>query len=159
MLRPKAVSWIIEICATLLILLFLYAAASKLMDYKRYWGEMNNQPFDNKFTTLLTIAIPAAEIITVLLLIIHKTRKWGFIASAFLMTIFSGYIALVLAKFYDRVPCTCGGVLDQLGWGPHLVVNIGFLALSLLGWRLITRKTHTPNVNGTNYFGGSLQTS
>ncbi|HZH70563.1 MAG TPA: MauE/DoxX family redox-associated membrane protein [Flavobacteriaceae bacterium] len=31
------------------------------------------------------------------------------------------------------MPCSCGGVLEQLGWTEHLAFNIGFMGLGVVG--------------------------
>jgi hypothetical protein len=48
------------------------------------------------------------------------------------MTMFTAYIVAIL-KFSDFVPCSCGGVLEHLGWPEHLILNIAFTVLALIG--------------------------
>ncbi|WP_372490163.1 MauE/DoxX family redox-associated membrane protein [Chitinophaga sedimenti] len=122
-----------EVFSSLLILMFIYTAASKLMDIKSFIGSINNQPFDNRFTPYLVIGLPASEIIVSVLLAFARTRKAGFWMSTIMMTVFTGYISLVLAGVYDRRPCSCGGVFNNVTWPQHLFINIGFLIISLWG--------------------------
>jgi hypothetical protein len=43
---------------------------------------------------------------------------------------FTAYI-IAITKFSDYIPCSCGGVLQEMGWGEHLVFNICFVLLAL----------------------------
>jgi putative oxidoreductase len=56
------------------------------------------------------------------------------------MTVFTGYVILVLINFFGRVPCSCGGVIQVLGWKTHMVFNLFFLLLTGLGILIITKK-------------------
>jgi len=46
-----------------------------------------------------------------------------------LMTVFTLYIAYMLL-FTPKLPCSCGGVLQQMTWKQHLLFNIGFTLLA-----------------------------
>jgi len=65
---------ILEAIASLLILLFLYAGVSKILNFDRFIGEMNNQPFPNSWTPFLVWTIPSLEIAIALALMIESTR-------------------------------------------------------------------------------------
>lgn len=130
---PKRKELAITIIVALLVLLWSYTAASKLIDLKQFTQEIHNQTFSKNFSTLLLWFIPIAELLAAVLLLIQKTRLIGLILSAMLMFLFTGYISLVLLDYYDRTPCSCGGVLKQLGWQAHFYFNLFFLSLSLIG--------------------------
>lgn len=133
---------IVEIISSLLILLFLYTAVSKLIDFTRFTGEMNNQPLPNWMTPFLTWMIPVLEILAAGLLMVAKTRVKGLYLSLALMSLFTIYTGLVLFHFFDRVPCSCGGIVKELSWSEHLVLNLFFTGLSLVGIHLC-RKNKT----------------
>ena len=130
----------LEAIAALLILLFLYAGISKFLDFDRFIGEMNNQPFPNSWTPLLVWTIPSIEIVIAIALIFERTRLPGLIASFILMTLFTVYTGSVLLHFFAYVPCSCGGVIRKLSWPQHMVFNLFFVALSALGIVLQRRK-------------------
>jgi putative oxidoreductase len=132
----KKTEWIIEILAGLIVLLFLYTALSKLVDLRHFVRAIDNQPFDNRYTTVLVIILPAAEILSGLLLLVPRLRLAGFAMSAILMLAFTGYVALVTFHFYERVPCACAGVFDQLTWPQHLIFNAVFLLANVMGFFL-----------------------
>ena len=138
------------LCNTLLILLWVYTAASKLMDIAEFKRQLYSQNFTRAFAHVLLWLIPSIELIAAILLLYKNTRLVGLILSILLMALFTGYIALVLFGYYDRVPCSCGGVLKSLGWHTHLWFNLFFLLISLLGSYLCSkeRKQLNQNIHG-----------
>ncbi|MBW7891306.1 MAG: DoxX family membrane protein [Chitinophagaceae bacterium] len=123
---------IVDIISGLLILLFVYAGLSKLLDYADFKFQLSRSPFVTKVAGLVAWAVPASEIVVALLLVFNRTRLLGFYASFFLMLLFTGYIYAMLHYSY-YVPCSCGGVLSQMSWGQHLIFNIAFTILAFLG--------------------------
>lgn len=119
--------------ASLLIILFCYTAMAKLMDMAEFERQLQNQELPEWSKGLLLWLIPVSELLLCILLAIPSTRIPGFYGSAFLMALFTGYIGLVVAGYFDRTPCSCGGVLHSMSFETHLVFNLFFLTLSLLG--------------------------
>lgn len=120
---------IVEGICVLLILLFVYAASSKLMDYNKFRVELGKSPLLTAFAGYVAAGIPAIELVIAGMLSIPKFRLPGLYASLTLMVMFTAYIVAIL-QFSFYVPCTCGGVLQQLTWNAHLVFNIVFVALA-----------------------------
>ena len=120
----------------LLIALFIYTAVSKVYELEIFHEQMLNQPLPHWLTTRLSWLIPSIEIVTVVLLAIERTRLYGFIISFALLGAFTLYVLLVLVHFFDRVPCSCGGVLQSMTWEAHLAFNIIFFLLAFAGLRL-----------------------
>lgn len=116
-----------------LIFLWVYASVSKLADYERSRGEMLNQIFSVWLAEILVWAVPLAELSAAALLLFNKTRLYGLLLSSLLLLSFSVYIALVMLNVFNRLPCSCGGVLNNMSWGMHLLFNLFFLALALCG--------------------------
>jgi len=131
---------VIHIITGLLILLFTYASVSKLVDLKRFTWQLNNQPFPDFWTPFLIWAIPGIELIISAALMFERTRRIGMWASFALMTTFTIYVLLAVLKIFERVPCSCGGVLEKMGWAMHLYFNIFFTLLSLAGIFLMNRR-------------------
>lgn len=119
----------------LLILLYVYAACSKLADIAAFRGSLYNQAFPHELAGFLLYALPAAELGTVALLLFPLTERYGLLLSLFLLLAFTGYIALVLLHFFPRVPCSCGGILSHMGWKTHLVFNCLFLGINIAALR------------------------
>lgn len=115
----------------MLTLLFVYAASSKLLDFARFRGQLYNQSFPHWIADILLYTLIPLEVVTVVLLCMPRGQKAGLLLSASLLTVFSGYIALVLLHFWTRIPCSCGGILSHMPWGAHLVFNLFFAALAI----------------------------
>lgn len=115
----------------LLILLFAYAAFSKIADTSAFRQQMHNQNFSAGFADALVVLVPGAELLVIALLLSGRHQMAGLALSALLMTAFSGYIALVLAGYWTRIPCSCGGVLKNMSWQVHFFFNLFFLAVAL----------------------------
>lgn len=123
----------VELSAFMLMLLFLFASVSKWIDFKKFVGDINNQPFPNWITPYLTYSLPPLEVLITLALMFERTRTAGFYASLILMTAFTAYSAAVLLNLFDYVPCSCGGVIRNLTWSQNLILNLFFVAISLAG--------------------------
>jgi putative oxidoreductase len=135
---------LIECVCALLILLFLYASISKFLDFKTFIDQMNNQPLPNSWTPFLAWTIPLLEIAISIALLFEYTRLIGFYASLILMITFTLYTGIVLLHFFPYIPCSCGGVIRKLTWTQHLILNLWYVSLSILGIILQHRKYFKP---------------
>lgn len=115
----------------MLILLWVYAALSKLLDYGHFQVQMNRQILSAQLKYLAVHLLPAIEIITAILLGFRKTALAGLWVSLFLLTAFTIYILLAILHVFKNVPCSCGGVLEHLGWTAHFYFNFTFWILNL----------------------------
>jgi len=122
----------IQITSSLLILLFAYAALSKLQNVQMFKAQVTKFPLIGYAAGFLSWGIPVAEIITALLLFIPQFQYGGFIVSTMLLTAFTLFL-IVMVSFENSLPCSCGGVIAKLTWKQHIVFNLFFLILSLLG--------------------------
>ncbi len=134
---------IIEIISSLLVLLFLYASLSKFLDFKHFIGDMNNQPFPNWMTPWLVWTIPLLEISITMALVFERTRTPGLYASLVLMFAFTVYTVAILLRFFGRIPCSCGGVIEKLTWQQHLIFNLFFVIISFTAILLRKQKAAT----------------
>jgi len=140
MFNQKTIGQILSGIIFLLVLLWVYTAASKLSDITEFKRQLNSQTFSHTHAALLVWLIPICEICAAALLLFKQTIKLGLVLSLVLMALFTAYIVLVLAGYYDRIPCSCGGVLKQLGWQAHLYFNLFFLTLSIIGLLLLHKQ-------------------
>lgn len=120
-----------EIIIASLVILFLYTSTSKYFDFAAFKRAMHNQPFPSGLATLFIWTLPPAEILTAVGLMIERTRTLALSIFLALMVLFTGYIALIVLHVFPRVPCSCGGGLQSLGWTQHLLFNIIFIALAI----------------------------
>ena len=133
MLRAKTIypDLIFSSLVSLLILLWSYTALSKLIAFRIFASQMENQNFGT-LAAPITWLVPITEVAVSLLLLFKATRLIGLWLSLLLILTFTGYIGLVLIGYFDKVPCSCGGVLQQLSWHAHLWFNLFFVAVNLL---------------------------
>lgn len=131
-LRPTK-STIVEIIALAVVILFLYTGASKLMGYSVFKEQLSESPVLKPIAPVIGWALPITEFIVAAMLFFPKYRKRGLYASLVLMTLFTGYVIAILS-FSDKLPCSCGGIMEQLSWTGHIIFNtvtIGLLILAL----------------------------
>ncbi len=122
---------IVVAIAMLFILLFVYASVSKLITFTDFQTQLGQSPLLAAFAVPVSYGVIGVELITSFLLAFEKTRKWGLYLSFLLMVMFTTYIIIIL-NFTPFTPCSCGGVLESLGWTEHLVFNVGFIVFALL---------------------------
>lgn len=132
---------LVQTISCLLVLLFVYAAGSKLMDYTKFRVEIGKSPLLTAFSGFVAITIPIIELAIAILLSFSRTRLAGLYASFTLMVLFTAYIFYIL-RFSPYVPCSCGGVLQKLNWTTHFYFNIVFVVLAALGVL-----THRPRID------------
>lgn len=120
----------VEIVALLYIVLFVYAAVSKLMDFQNFRVQIAQSPLLTTFASLVAVAVIALELLISLLLSFPAWRKAGLYAALALMVLFSLYIYMILT-YSPFVPCSCGGILEDMGWIQHLIFNIFFCLLAI----------------------------
>lgn len=83
----------------LYILLFSYAAISKILDFENFQVQLGQSHLLSAFAFEVFYLVPFAEIIIVLALLKSNWHYFGFLYSLILMTLFSSYIFIVLYYF------------------------------------------------------------
>lgn len=142
----------ISLICTLLIILWVYTALSKLSDIEVFSIQLSRQPEPISTTAPILIwLLPLVELATAAMLMFNPTRKAGLLLSFFLMLAFTVYVALAVIGYWKDIPCSCGGVLNQLGWRNHLWFNLFFLIIAALG---IAAERHSTR---SKLQGGNLQ--
>lgn len=116
--------------ALILTGLWVYTAVSKVMDAHGTYGALHNQVFPSWMADALWVGLPLVEMLAAIMLVYTPWRTYGFLLSTVMMGLFSAYIILVLTNVFGRVPCSCGGILNQLGWWEHLWFNLFFLGIA-----------------------------
>lgn len=132
------------------ILLFCYAAISKLLDFENFQVQLAQSPLLSAYAGFVSYAVILIELETVLLLCIPTRRLLGLYASLGLIAGFTIYIYLIL-NYSDFIPCSCGGILEKLGWTEHLIFNIGCLVLALAGIFFHRENRHTRRIQPLFY--------
>lgn len=118
----------IEIVCYLHIILFVYAATSKLLDFQNFQAQLGQSPLLSAFAGSISYIVLTTEFAIAFILAIPKVQLYGLFAAFSMMVMFTTYIFIML-NYSSFVPCSCGGILENLGWTEHLVFNIVFVFL------------------------------
>lgn len=133
-----------DVILFLLALLFVYAASSKLMEYDLFKTQIGKSPLITQYAGTIAAVIPTIELLVAIALFLPKSQVLALYASFTLLFMFTIYIAFVLL-FSPDIPCSCGGILNNLGWTEHLIFNVGFMTLpiiALINLNHEEKKTH-----------------
>jgi len=131
---------VINIIIGLYFLLFIYAATSKIIDHEKFQLQISKSPIITNFAQILVWMVPAIEIIASVMLLIDRTILAGLYTSLAVMSLFTAYIIAILNS-NEVVPCSCGGVLQAMGWHSHLIFNIAFMVMAIIALFLQTKIT------------------
>lgn len=126
----------VDIISYFFAVLFIYAAVSKGKDFENFQIQLAQSPLLSAYAGTISYLVIVLEVGIAILLVISKVRKAGLYGSFGLMTAFTAYIYLIL-NHSDSVPCSCGGILEKMGWKEHLIFNevcavFAFTALMIL---------------------------
>ena len=135
---------LIDIIASLFILLFVYTAINKLAGIGVFQAVLRRSPLIGSMYVLVSWAIPFLELGIALLLLLPAWRRAGLWASLVLMCVFTLYLGYMLL-FTPDLPCSCGGVIRKMSWTQHLFFNLFFVSIAILGLRL-----HPPRCSSSN---------
>jgi hypothetical protein len=128
----------VQIVSYLYILLFVYASISKLLEFENFQVQLAQSPLLSAYAGTVAPLVIFTELFIVLLLCLKKTRLVGLYCSFFLMVAFTVYIYLIL-NYSDFIPCSCGGIIEKLGWTEHLIFNVVFASLALVAVIILER--------------------
>jgi len=132
---------IIVICYMYVVML-TYAATSKLLDFEQFKIQLGQSPIITAYADWVAWGIPLIEYMIVGLFLVPRFTLLAFYASFSLMIMFTTYILLIL-NFSDYIPCSCGGVLEDLGWTEHIVFNVGFIIIAAIALFYLERNSTT----------------
>lgn len=123
-------SHFIYVVALLHIVLYVYAAVTKLLDFENFQVQLGQSPLLSAYASPVSYMVPIVEVLISCLLLLPKYRYIGLYGSFSLMLMFSAYIFIML-HFSPFTPCSCGGILEEMNWEQHLIFNLIFVMLSL----------------------------
>jgi len=121
---------ILECCTFILVLVFIYTGCSKLWDQHNFTAQLGLFIPVPMLVTIIAWAVPVAEIIIAIGLIIQASRLIALYAYLYLCIIFTAYIIFLLFSS-NALPCSCGGVVAALSWKQHLVFNGALILLCI----------------------------
>ncbi|SOD13910.1 MauE/DoxX family redox-associated membrane protein [Pedobacter xixiisoli] len=127
----------------LCIFLLIYTAKEKIVDHERFLRGLQRIQFLNDRALTISWLVPISELAIALILIIPQTQKLGLYLFTIMMSIFTLHISSMLL-WAENKPCHCGGAIETLTWGQHLVFNIGFILISIFGIYLHKNSNRKP---------------
>ena len=125
---------IIETITLLNIILFLYTGIAKIQDYIVFKDQMLDSPILAPIAGAIAILLPTVEFLVVFMLIIPRWRSKGLHTTLALMIAFTAYI-IALFAFNKEMPCSCGGIMEELSWSQHIGFNSCFILLNI--WAIL----------------------
>lgn len=132
MISPKIyTSLLIKVIGILFIILFVYAAVSKILDFETFKTQIAQSTILSSFAAFIAYSVPTIEITIAIGLMVASWRLLFLYASFLLMIMFTTYILIVLnlGKF---IPCSCGGIIEELSWEGHIYFNTSFIILAII---------------------------
>lgn len=124
-------SYIVLTVTIFFVVLFSYASISKLLDFEKFQSQIASTISPLSYAPLISSALIFSELLTALLLSLHQARLIGLYMCLGLMGIFTGYIYTIL-NYSQIVPCSCGGILQNMDWWTHLYFNIGCIIVLVI---------------------------
>lgn len=136
---------IVQLIVILLILLWLYAGITKVMDMPTFSKQLERMPYIGWMHSFIAVFLPILMILIAVLLAVPKLKLYGLYLSAGLLCCFALYIPSVLL-FSDFVPCTCAGIRINLAWNAHLwITSISLVLNTLAIWLEWKNDKHLTN--------------
>jgi len=125
---------LLTIIIFLLSLLFVYAVGMKVLAYDKFVTDLGHSPLMQSFVNETTLAksLLGMEFLTVVLLHLPSTKKWGLYAAFVQLLVFTGYLS-ALYYFYPHSSCACNGILGTVSYPVHLAFNGFFMLIAWCG--------------------------
>jgi uncharacterized membrane protein YphA (DoxX/SURF4 family) len=120
-----------NIVAYFIALLFVYAAISKVIDFENFQVQLAQSPLLSAYSGFISYAVIIVELLLAMFLCLPNYQQLALYGALGLMSAFTIYIFLIL-NYSDFVPCSCGGILEKLGWTEHLIFNIVVVLLAFV---------------------------
>lgn len=148
-IRQQIKTILFQVSCCLYVILFTYAATSKILDYENFRAQLGQSPILSPFAEPVAYGVPLLEFLLAALLL-TKFRTVALYFSTALMFMFTCYIFIIL-NYSAYVPCSCGGVLEKLGWTEHLIFNTVFVVLGFA-----SLLSQSPNIRSAGIKAGGL---
>lgn len=135
---------LLQIIMLLFIMLWTYAALSKISEFKIFRYQLGQSPGIAFAAPFLTWALPAVELVMAIMFVFIRTRALAFYLSFTTMVVFTVYL-IGMQIFASKIPCSCGGLISKLTWTQHIYFNLVFVALGIIGLIIMKNISITPN--------------
>lgn len=115
---------------------------NKGLDFENFRVELGQSPLLSAFAGWISWIVLIVEFSIAGALLFPQTRMKALYAGFCLMSMFTAYIFIML-NYSSFLPCSCGGILEEMTWQEHLVFNLFFVILGGLALWLHHRKKYT----------------
>jgi len=114
----------------LFVILFLYTVYHKAVGIDAFTAGIAKIPLVGAYSVEVAWGVLGAEALVAVLMIWPDTNRLALWGALVLMIAFTLYISAMML-FANQLPCHCGGAIEKLTWGQHLLFNCGFIALAV----------------------------
>ncbi len=141
---------IAETIIFLLLLMWAYTFASKVLDFDTFRRQINGAYLLSSMGSALPYCLQLLHLLLVLLLLKKSWRKIGLITSLSVLLLYTGYLIYIL-KFAPSIPCSCISLFRGLNWNDQLWINLAVLTLNIIGLIMFSYKSppHSSHVQTT----------
>ena len=137
---------VIELIASVLILLFMYAAVSQVVFHNTYYTQLNRSLINGLFAGIITWLIPVVHILLAWLLWRPSTKLAGFICSLGVVSLYTIYLFIML-PLGSKAACQCGELWQKASLEINILFNLAVILLTAVGIILMGRlKTNSPRL-------------
>lgn len=133
---------LLQAVSALIAALFVYAAVSKILHLEQTKVHLGQSPFISEYAIPLAYGVPAMEIAIATLLVFPAWQFLGLLTALFMLNLFNAYI-LAMLSFSHYVPCSCGGVIEQLSWKGHIALNTVFACMAFVALLIQQKQKHS----------------
>jgi hypothetical protein len=136
---------VIELIASALILLFLYAAVSQIIFHDTYYSQLN-RTLNRLFSGIIIWTIPVVHVLLAWLLWRPAKRLAGFISSLGVVSLYTIYLFIMLPAG-SKSSCQCGEVWQKASLEINILFNLAVILISAIAIILMGRlKTNSPRL-------------
>jgi hypothetical protein len=120
---------VIEVIASLLIVLFLYAATTQVVSHPTFQSQINRSLSNAALSGIIAWLIPAIQLTMVFLLWRPATRLAAFSCSLAIVSCYTVYLVMMLPGAYNSF-CNCGELWRQARLEINILVNVAIIFLA-----------------------------
>ena len=136
-MNTKSIAGVIpHLTRALFILLLGYTATSKILAPDIFISALQHSPLLAPYRFTLSWLLPLTELVIVGLLMVPNLKRPALGLATGLIGSFTVYILYHLLS-RQPLPCSCGGVISQLSWTGHALLNMTLVALGLWSLHLL----------------------
>lgn len=139
MMRSTFASYFILVASYLFVVLFVYAAVRKVLDFETFRIQIGDTAMFRAYATGIAWSLIFFQLLTAALLLFRCARRIGLYLAFILMSLLTLYILFVL-NFSQSIPCACSGIIPGMGWHAHLFLNTALTLIAFMG--ILLEKKH-----------------